>query len=78
MKTKFFLTGLVMAAVVFVSCGRSNQSKASLDKEETPKASVMTVQDNKLFINSDLYNISEEPCDFQCSRDTGCRPLVRY
>ena len=37
MKTKFFLTGLVMAAVVFVSCGRSNQSKASLDKEETPK-----------------------------------------
>ena len=26
MKTKFFLTGLVMAAVVFVSCGRSNQS----------------------------------------------------
>lgn len=60
MKTKFFLTGLVMAAVVFVSCGRSNQSKASLDKEETSKASVMTVQDNKLFINSDLYNISEE------------------
>lgn len=50
MKTKFFLTGLVMAAVVFVSCGRSNQSKASLDKEETSKASVMTVQDNKLFI----------------------------
>ena len=35
MKTKFFLTGLVMAAVVFVYCGRSNQYKASLDKEET-------------------------------------------
>ena len=33
MKTKFFLTGLVMAAVVFVSCGRSNKNKATLVKE---------------------------------------------
>ena len=75
MKTKFFLTGLVMAAVVFVSCGRSNQSKASLDKEETSKASVMTVQDNKLFINSDLYNISEEHVIFSAHGTPGADPL---
>ena len=75
MKTKFFLTGLVMAAVVFVSCGRSNQSKASLDKEETSKASVMTVQDNKLFINSDLYKISEEHVIFSAHGTPGADPL---
>lgn len=76
MKTKFFLTGLVMAAVVFVSCGRCNQSKASLDKEETPKASVMPVRDNKLTINFDLYNISEEHIAFSSHGTPATEPLA--
>lgn len=67
----FTIIAIASFAVLSVTaCG--GKQKASIETEQTEETSKteVIVSDNKLFINSDLYNNVGRKSDIQCARQT--------